>query len=329
MTLGATPFSIYPTYTPQQIAFVVGDAAARVAIVEEAFVERFLAARAELPALETVIVLEGARGEGTVGWDEVEGADPGFDAEPHWRAVDPEDVLTLIYTSGTTGPPKGVQLVHRNIMAAARVAWDVIQFPEGTEGDLVAARRAHRRAQRAPLPAARVRLHGDDVPEPARDRRLPAGRQADLVLRRPAHLREAQGRARGPSLHAGGADRRLAAGRAPQGGARAGGPAGARGRGGDRGRGRRAAVRGPADDARARRGARHQRGRGAHPARRARLLPRDRHPARRAVGHVGDLRRGRGQPASGASGSGRSGRRRWTSRCGSPTTASCSCAATW
>ena len=45
MTLGATPFSIYPTYTPQQIAFVVGDAEARVAIVEEAFVERFLAAR--------------------------------------------------------------------------------------------------------------------------------------------------------------------------------------------------------------------------------------------------------------------------------------------
>ena len=133
MTLGATPFSIYPTYTPQQIAFVVGDAAARVAIVEEAFVERFLAARAELPALETVIVLEGPRGEGTVGWDEVEGADPGFDAEPHWRAVGPEDVLTLIYTSGTTGPPKGVQLVHRNIMAAARVAWDVIQFPEGTK----------------------------------------------------------------------------------------------------------------------------------------------------------------------------------------------------
>jgi len=29
MTLGATPFSIYPTFTPQQIAYVVGDAASR------------------------------------------------------------------------------------------------------------------------------------------------------------------------------------------------------------------------------------------------------------------------------------------------------------
>jgi long-subunit acyl-CoA synthetase (AMP-forming) len=132
MTLGATPFSIYPTFTPQQIAYVVGDAAARVAIVEENYLERLLAARADLPALETVIVLEGARGEGTIGWDEVEGADPDFDPEPHWRAVEPEDVLTLIYTSGTTGPPKGVELVHRNIMAAAALADDVVKFPEGT-----------------------------------------------------------------------------------------------------------------------------------------------------------------------------------------------------
>ena len=54
----------------------------------------------------------------TVAWAEVEGADPDFDAEPHWRAVEPDDLLTLIYTSGTTGPPKGVQLAHRNLMAA-------------------------------------------------------------------------------------------------------------------------------------------------------------------------------------------------------------------
>src|SRR5215213_11204935 len=37
MTLGATPFSIYQTFSPHQIAFVAGDAAARVAIVEETF----------------------------------------------------------------------------------------------------------------------------------------------------------------------------------------------------------------------------------------------------------------------------------------------------
>src|SRR5918994_851712 len=133
MTIGATPFSIYPTFTAGQIAFVVGDAGAKLAIVEEAYLERFRAARAELPALERVVVVEGARGGDTIGWDQVEGADPDFDPEPHWRAVGPEDLLTLIYTSGTTGPPKGVQLVHRNIMAAVLVADDVIQFPDGSK----------------------------------------------------------------------------------------------------------------------------------------------------------------------------------------------------
>ena len=40
MTLGATPFSIYQTFTPAQIAYVVGDAGARVAIVEAAVPRR-------------------------------------------------------------------------------------------------------------------------------------------------------------------------------------------------------------------------------------------------------------------------------------------------
>jgi long-chain acyl-CoA synthetase len=33
-----------------------------------------------------------------------------------WRAVGPEDTVSLIYTSGTTGPPKGVVYSHYNIL---------------------------------------------------------------------------------------------------------------------------------------------------------------------------------------------------------------------
>src|SRR6204780_671570 len=39
------------------------------------------------------------------------------------------DVLTLIYTSGTTGPPKGVQLIHRNLLAAVEGLDELIEFP--------------------------------------------------------------------------------------------------------------------------------------------------------------------------------------------------------
>ena len=37
MTLGATPFSIYLTSAPDQVRYVIGDAEAKVAIVEEPF----------------------------------------------------------------------------------------------------------------------------------------------------------------------------------------------------------------------------------------------------------------------------------------------------
>jgi long-chain acyl-CoA synthetase len=131
MTLGAVPFSVYATSSPDQIAHVVDDAQARVAVIEAAFAERLAAARPQLPALEHVIVLEGAQGEGTIAWDEVEGADPDFDAEAAWRAVEPGDEITLIYTSGTTGASKGVQLTHGNIAAAVRCTGQMISFPDG------------------------------------------------------------------------------------------------------------------------------------------------------------------------------------------------------
>ena len=45
MQLGATPFSIYMTYAPNQIAYAVGDAASRVIITEEAFLPNVLKAK--------------------------------------------------------------------------------------------------------------------------------------------------------------------------------------------------------------------------------------------------------------------------------------------
>src|SRR5215208_852850 len=58
MTLGATPFSIYQTYTPEQIQYIVSDAGAKVAIIEEQFRETFLEARKGLPDLAHLIVVD-------------------------------------------------------------------------------------------------------------------------------------------------------------------------------------------------------------------------------------------------------------------------------
>ncbi|WP_028064313.1 AMP-dependent synthetase/ligase [Solirubrobacter soli] len=112
MTLGATPFSIYLTSAPDQVAYVLRDAAAKVAIVEEPF-KPLVAGLAE-----HVLTIDDLP------------EDPDFDAEPHWRAVEPDDILTLIYTSGTTGPPKGVQIAHRNQMAAVDAVERRVGFPD-------------------------------------------------------------------------------------------------------------------------------------------------------------------------------------------------------
>ena len=129
MHLGATPFSIYNTSSPEQIAYLFGNAENRIVITERQFLEPIAAAGVE--AIEQTISIDGGP-EGTITLDELEaGGDPEFDFEAAWRAVDPEDVITLCYTSGTTGPPKGVQLTHANLLAECRGVFGAIPYEAG------------------------------------------------------------------------------------------------------------------------------------------------------------------------------------------------------
>jgi long-chain acyl-CoA synthetase len=130
VTAGATPFSIYMQYGPDQIRYVVTDAGARMIITEQKFLDNVLEARTELPDLEHVIVIDGEAPEGVVTLDEVVAApDPNFDPEASVAQLGSQDLLTIIYTSGTTGPPKGVQLSHRNLLAAVEQAEQLIDLP--------------------------------------------------------------------------------------------------------------------------------------------------------------------------------------------------------
>ena len=129
--LGATPFSIYLTYPPEDIRYLIEDSGANVAVVEQAYLAPLLAARKDLPNLSHVIVVDGEAPPGTISLADVEGSNPEFDPSTASAEIRPDDLATLIYTSGTTGPPKGVQLSHRNIMAAAQAVEQVIRFDAG------------------------------------------------------------------------------------------------------------------------------------------------------------------------------------------------------
>ena len=87
VSLGAVPFSIYQTSSPEQIGYVCSDAGAKVAIVETMFLEQFEKAREGLPELETVIVVDGEGGTHTLA--EVEGMDPGYDPARSWTSSSP------------------------------------------------------------------------------------------------------------------------------------------------------------------------------------------------------------------------------------------------
>ncbi|MFI9388055.1 AMP-dependent synthetase/ligase [Kutzneria sp. NPDC052558] len=107
--LGATPFSVYNTSSPEQIRFLFGSAEPKVVVCEEQFAAKVFGPH--------VVCVDG-HPAGTTTLAELESASaPGFDFEATWRAVQPDDVLTLIYTSGTTGDPKGVQITHANVLA--------------------------------------------------------------------------------------------------------------------------------------------------------------------------------------------------------------------
>ncbi|MFO7191038.1 MAG: long-chain fatty acid--CoA ligase [Thermocrispum agreste] len=115
--LGAAPFSIYITSSPEQISYLFSNADNKVVVTEQKFLKTIQATQSDV---EHVVVVDGEAGEGTLTLDDVmaRGSDD-FDFEATWRAVRPSDLATVIYTSGTTGPPKGVEITHANLMAEA------------------------------------------------------------------------------------------------------------------------------------------------------------------------------------------------------------------
>ena len=120
---GGAAISVYNTLAPEQLEYVANHSEATVAFVEDAgFLEKFLAIRSRTPKLQHLVLVRGDAPEGVMTWGSLlaRGREL-FSAEPKafeesWRAVGPEDTISLIYTSGTTGPPKGVVYSHNNII---------------------------------------------------------------------------------------------------------------------------------------------------------------------------------------------------------------------
>ncbi|HEX2647646.1 MAG TPA: AMP-dependent synthetase/ligase [Candidatus Dormibacteraeota bacterium] len=135
---GGAAISVYNTLAPEQIEYVANHSEATVAFVEdEGFLAKFLAIRASTPNLRNIVLVHGTPPDGVLTWEsllvrgrELLAANPA-EFERTWRAVGPEDTISLIYTSGTTGPPKGVVYSHNNILWTLESIQDFYPIPKG------------------------------------------------------------------------------------------------------------------------------------------------------------------------------------------------------
>ena len=143
LTAGGVTVPVYPTLSAQQVAYILQDAGAKIAVVSTRLqLDKVQEVRHQLPALEAVVVMDDvppehgpsvlalqgiaerghARMTGTWG--------TGREFREATRTIGPEDLATIIYTSGTTGEPKGVMLTHGNLVANLIASANVLSVTE-------------------------------------------------------------------------------------------------------------------------------------------------------------------------------------------------------
>ena len=124
LTAAAVDAPIYSTLTPPQVLYILNDSAAKFVVVSNALQAKKIAeVRTQATHLRHVIRMDAAPIEGTLSFDDVRAMGRealGKDPEAVRRRaaeVKADDLATLIYTSGTTGDPKGVMLLHSNLVS--------------------------------------------------------------------------------------------------------------------------------------------------------------------------------------------------------------------
>lgn len=104
---------------PDEIEFILRDAEIEVLFVSSDYLDLAMKVMAGLGRSDRLVLLDGTPPAPAVAYADAHGAEAWRLNGPLPEAL-PDEVLLQIYSSGTTGAPKGVELTHGNMLAAAK-----------------------------------------------------------------------------------------------------------------------------------------------------------------------------------------------------------------
>ena len=123
---GSVLTPIYPTISPNEIAYILNESEVQILIVANADIyDRFKDALKDVPTLKSVYSFDEIAG--VKNWKELVNKNLQPD-ETIIANIKSETLATIIYTSGTTGDPKGVMLTHNNIVSNVQDSMPAFTF---------------------------------------------------------------------------------------------------------------------------------------------------------------------------------------------------------
>jgi len=120
--IGAVSVPIYPTLNVEEYAYILGHAEPKLIFVSDKNlyekIRPIIDQTRMISGIYTFDKISGAKNfAGVIALGKEMASNLREELEKAKAAVDPSDLVTIIYTSGTTGFPKGVMLIHSNLVS--------------------------------------------------------------------------------------------------------------------------------------------------------------------------------------------------------------------